>query len=628
MLALATSSGFAPTLVSLTGTGAAILAANNGTLDVGDSYAGEPIQIVLPVTQSLPSLSANVSSPFAVAIVANSGTPPGILPPTAFAASATAPCSGCYLVVEFLSQSVGSANGTLTLSTVSNGSPYVTALTVNALAVSGLVLSPSQQTFGEVPVQSVSAAQIFSLANLVAPISGTTIQRVSVSGEFQVVPNLTGGASCSGTVNPTDACYLEVAFSPVTVGPHVGTLIVTTDQGTVTSALIGYATSNPGVSFSPSSLIYRAVPDVSSGTQTVTVTNTGSALLTIGAPSSSSASFMTTSTCAMVAPGATCLITVDFTPGPAPVTATLTLPITASLNGQTIDLTTSLALSGTYTAQEQGFEILPSVVNLGAVAPGLVGLTREFTLHNLTAQQFTVKLQMPRDFPLADPNACSTVAPESSCQFSVSFLPAVAGPRTGTVFARGASTSGATAQGLMYLLSYGVGAASLTLTGFGIPNAPLTFAQLQSGQTATTTLMLTNNGSTAATVRRVSSNPPFLTSTTCGATLSQGASCGITVTYSPIDEVTAQDSLLPRNDSGVLTIESDAIDSPRSVLIVGSVAPIASSSPSSGASLATYTLSEGALTFANTETGSPSQAQTVTVQNTGTDVLHFSSILA
>ena len=625
LLSLATSSSFTPTVVGLSGTGSGILAANNGTIDVGDSYAGEPIQIVLPVTQSLPALTAKVSAPFGVAIVANDGSAVAALPPNAFAVSATGKCNSCSLVVEFFSQSAGAASGTLSLATVANGNPYLLTLTADALPVSGLVLSPLEQDFGTVPVHSKSATQVFELANLLAPASGTAIQSVVASGDFQLATNTSGGASCSGTVAATDACYINVVFTPTATGPRSGTLTVTTSGGTVTAALTGYGGEDPGVSFSPTSLIYRLTPDVSAGSQGVTVTNTGSATLTVGSPGVSSASFVASTACATLAPGANCAVTVNFIPGAGPVDATLTVPVTASLNGQLTDLTTMLALSGTYTEQDAGLEILPAQVNLGAEAPGTMGLTREFTLRNLTAQQMAISLQVPQNFPLAAPAACSTLAAGATCEFSVSFLPGVAGDLTATLFASGASSSG-TAQGLMYLEGYGAGTAALTLSGLPTPNSPVTFAQVQSGQTASQTLTVTNSGSAAATVRRVSSEPPFLAATTCGAALAVGQSCTVTVTYAPIDEVAAGADLSPRDDIGSLTIQSDAATSPMTVLLQGSVGPVVSSSPSSGAVLAAYSLSEGALTFANTATGSSSAAQSVTVQNTGTTILHFGAV--
>ncbi|WP_433985071.1 choice-of-anchor D domain-containing protein [Tunturiibacter empetritectus] len=62
----------------------------------------------------------------------------------------------------------------------------------------------------------------------------------------------------------------------------------------------------------------------------------------------------------------------------------------------------------------------------------------------------------------------------------------------------------------------------------------LDFGQVSSGQTATQTVTLTNTGATPLTIRRLTSQWPFLiTSTLCGATLPPTVSCTATLTYTP-----------------------------------------------------------------------------------------------
>ncbi len=306
----------------------------------------------------------------------------------------------------------------------------------------------------------------------------------------------------------------------------------------------------------------------------------------------------------------------------------LSIPVTSTQNNQSETSTYTVPLSGAYTTQNAGLEILPAQVNFGSNPTGSLGDTRQFTLTNLTAKTLAVTLAMPRQFPLADGSACATLPPSSSCTFSVSFLPATNGALTGTVSAQGTPTDGSgTVQSLAYMLAYGSGTGALALTGNTIPNSALNFGQLSSGQTASQTLTLTNPDPSAVTIHRITSEPPFLSTTTCGAALAPNAVCTVTLTYAPIDELpTGATSVLPRTDAGTLILESDAASSPTTLNLTGIAIPILSNSPASPSVLATYQLSESSLTFPNTTVGNASPAQVVTLTNTGTTTLHNLSI--
>jgi len=169
---------------------------------------------------------------------------------------------------------------------------------------------------------------------------------------------------------------------------------------------------------------------------------------------------------------------------------------------------------------------------------------------------------------------------------------------------------------------FGTSTGILSITGNIIPHSALNFGIPTSGQTSKQTLTLTNTGTGALTIRRITSEPPFYSATTCGTALAPTASCTVTITYSPIDQVTNSTGTPPRSDAGILMIESDAASSPDTIDLVGQVSPVTSSSTSNGATLAAFSLSQGALTFAATTIGNASPAQTITFSNTGTTTVH------
>jgi len=628
LLNVTAGSGFAPSTVALSGTSAALLPANNGTLALGQTLAGEPLTAWYQVQQSLTSLTVTSSSAaFGVALVNSSAQP--ALPPTSFGATATSACSSCWLGVQFLAQTAGAQSASLSLSTVAGGNPYLLTVTATALPVQGLLLTPVTQGFGPVPVNSTSAPATFTLANVLSTAVPVTVQSVSTSGDFAIMANNTGGASCTGTLAATASCFVQVAFAPAATGERSGTLTIVTSGGTVTAALNGFGSEDPGLAINSTALVFNEVPGSIATTQTITFTNTGASTLSLGTPLVSDPSFTVASNCSALAPSSTCSLTVSFTPQPATVAATLSVPVTQTVNGQTSTASYSIALTGAYTSENAGLELVPGQVNFGSNATGALGATREFTLSNLTAKTLNITLQMPRQFPLASPAPCAALAAGAACSFSVSFLPVTGGALTGTVFAEGVSSDGqTTAQTLNYMLGYGAGSGSLRISGNIVPNSPLNFGTVPSGQTATQTVTLTNIGSGALTVRRISSGPPFLSTTNCGAILAAGAACSVMLTYAPIDEISTGSTAAARSDAGTLIVESDAASSPDTLALTGAAQPVTSSDPASSAVLAAYSLSQSALSFANTPVGSASAAQTVTLTNTGTATLHWLGSIA
>jgi len=624
LLAVTGGSGFAPVYVALSGTATAILPTNNGMLDLGQTLVGEPVIAWYKVQQTLSSLSvATNSAAFGVAIVEDNGYGHGTLPPSAFAQSATSTCSNCYIGIQFLSQTTGLQGATLALTTVSAGNAYTLPLTGTALPVTGLLLTPIAQDFGPVAVNSSSAPKLFTLANLLTPAASVSITSVGASGDFAVVSNTSGGQTCA-TLAPTDACFVQVVFTPTATGQRTGTLTLVTSAGTLTAALSGNGLSDPGLAINPVELDFDNVPGTAALQQTVVLSNTGTTPLAIGTLTSSSASFVPSGSCSILAAGATCSITVTFTPGTAPTTGALSIPVTSTVNGQTTTVSYAVALNGLYTSQDAGLQIVPDVLNFGTTNVGALGVTRLFRVNNLTAKTLAVSLTLPRQFPLAVSAACATLAPFASCTFPVMYLPSTAGAATGTVFAQGTPSDGSPAvQALGYMQGFGSGAGVLTISGNLVPHSPLNFGAPNSGQSAQQVLTLTNSGSGPLTVRRVTSEPPFLSTTTCGAALAPNAACKVTVTYSPVDQVASGGSLpLPRADSGALVIESDAASSPDIIDLAGIVSPVTASANSNGALLATFGLSQGALTFANTGVGNASAAQAVIFTNTGNTALH------
>ena len=498
------------------------------------------------------------------------------------------------------------------------------ALTGIGLPLQGLTLTPATQDFGTIPLRSSSASVLFTLTNLTSSTTPITLSAPTTTADFTIAANTSGGPSCTGTLAQNASCSLQIVFSPTAIGPRTGTLTLPTTSGPVAATLSGFASPDPGLSLNPTALIFNNTPNLAATQQTVTLTNTGATQLQIGTPTTTLPNFQPTTTCSTLVPAATCTITVTFTPSAGPVTDALNIPADATNH--------TVSLTGTYTATNAGLQIVPSQVDFGPSATGSVGVTRQFTLNNLTAKSLAVTIDLPRQFVLAGP-LCSSLAPNASCNFSASFLPLTNADITGTIFAQANPTDGsAPLNGIGYLEGYGTGSATLAITGNLIPGNPLSFGQVNSGQTATQTLSLTNKSSaTPLTIRRITSGWPFLANTTCGATLTYHQTCTVNLSYSPLNQAqtptAGSPSTTPFNtDAGTLIIESDALTSPNVINLSGQATPIFVATPTNTAPLIAYTASQNSLTFPVTPVGDISAPQTVALSNTGTAVIHIAAL--
>jgi hypothetical protein len=641
LLAVTAGAGTTPAYVALSGVGTGIISpANNGTLSFGGVIAGQPsvqwYRITQPFTSfAIATASITLGSPYTAVIVEDIGYGHGQPPSSAFTTSATGTCYNCWVGVQFTPLATGLISGTLTLTSSATGSPYVLSLTGNGLPLTGLLMTPVVQDFGPVPINSTSTTELFAVTNLVAGGSSITVATPAVTGDFSVSNAVSGGVPCGGTLAYTATCFVQIVFAPSAAGSRTGTLTVQAGSSTATAALTGYGSADPGLALTPNALVFNNVPGSSSTQQTVTLLNTSTTAELVGTVSatttSSGATSFSASGCnnATLNAGATCAISVTFTPATASAAGTLTIPVTSTVGGAPVLTNYTVPLTGAYTTEDEGLEIVADDAEYGPQATGAAGVTRQFTIDNLTAKQLSLAIALPRQFVLSGA-PCSGLAPNASCNFSVAFLPLDNGDLTGTLFATGTPTDGsATLDGLSYVEGYGIGGGTLSVTGGLQSGEVLSFGQVPSGQPVQKTLTLMNSSSSATlTIRRITSGWPFLSTTTCGTTLAPAGYCTVTLTYTPINQVASgSNPPVSTTDSGELVIESDAASSPDLIDLTGRSTPFYTSSPTNVAPLATITPSQSSLTFAGTMVGNVSAPQTVTLDNTGTATLIINNIL-
>lgn len=618
--------------VTLSGTGSAILPANNGIL-FGDIPLNTPSVQWLKVQQALVAVTASSNdAAYQVILVEDSGYGHGQPPASSFSSTAMGSCLNCWLGVQFKPVATGADTSSISLSSSSAGKPTSVVVSGNGVPLAGLILTPVASDFGTVAVHSSSASTLLQLTNATSTAIATS--GAMVTGDYIATTEATGSAACSAAVlAPGASCFVAVQFIPTASGTRTGQLTVQTSAGVATAALTGTGATDPGISFMPSELRFDNVASTASTQQRVTVTNTSATVETIGTPTTTNARFSATSTCATLAPQASCAITVTYVPVAAMSYGALSIPVTTAPAGAASTTTYSVALGGLYTSESAGIQVIPgehNTVNFGSASIDTLTSSRVLHVNNLSGKALAVNVVAPRNFPVTA-STCATLPSGGSCDVSVQFVPQTAGSLTGTVLVQGLPTDGSTTQsGLGYLEGYGQGTGTLSITGNLSVAGVLSFGQLTSGQSASQTLTLTNpvSATGSVTVRRIQSSAPFLTTTTCGQPLAPGQSCTLTVTYAPVYQITGSTTLVAaRTDTSSIVIESSASIAPQFVNLSAQVAPIQAATDVNGEPLKTIALSQGSLTFANTAVGGSSALQSVTITNTGTDTVHISSRL-
>jgi len=327
-----------------------------------------------------------------------------------------------------------------------------------------------------------------------------------------------------------------------------------------------------------------------SGTQTVTVTNTGSSALTTGTVTATG-DFSATGNCvgSTVQPGKSCTIQVSFTPtGVGSRTGMLT--IFTTVNGG--ELTVSLSGSGTPSG---AVSLTPASINFNGVTGGvLVGQTSglfQVTASNSGSPALSFTSAVSGPFSIATNSCGSSIPADGSCNLMLIFTPTQAGAAAGSLTFT--DTSGTQTVALS-----GTGLSTATDT---VAPTTLTFPSTVMGQlSAVQTVTLTNSGGEPLTSISISvsgTNAADFQVATCTSSLGANSSCVISVQFDPSTS---------SSESATLTIRSSAADSPKSVSLSGT-----------GLRPAALQVTPLSLSFAAQTVGQSSAAQTVTVTNTG-----------
>jgi Bacterial Ig-like domain (group 2)/Protein of unknown function (DUF1573)/IPT/TIG domain/Abnormal spindle-like microcephaly-assoc'd, ASPM-SPD-2-Hydin/Galactose oxidase, central domain len=322
--------------------------------------------------------------------------------------------------------------------------------------------------------------------------------------------------------------------------------------------IVTLATLASGQTISPSSFNFGAhVISTTSSAHAFTLTNSLAISISISSITTSG-DFAQTNTCGTsLAASAHCTINVTFTPT---TTGTRTGTLTVTDSAANSPQTASLSGSG---------EVAAKVSTASAFGNQVVSTTSSAQALTLTNNQ-TISLHISAistsgDF--AQTNNCgSSIGAGATCTINVTFTPTTTGTRTGTL---SVTDDAANSPQTTSLTGTGVSPTTMMPTSWSFGSVAFTGS-------VSKVFQFTNNQTTTLTISSITTSGDFFQTNTCGTSLAAGASCNITVTFSP----TALGSR-----TGTLTVTDNASDSPKAggLTGTGAAAPtITSLSPTFG----------------------------------------------
>jgi len=450
---------------------------------------------------------------------------------------------------------------------VSQGAPSG-ATTVTAM--------PTSLSFSSTVVDQTSASQPITVKN-----TGTTATTIAITastnfGQTNSCPippaTLAGGATCT----------ITATFAPVNSGALTGNIAVT-DSATNSPQIVtlsGTATPAPTtVTTNPTSLAFGGVNvGTTSAVQTFTVQNPGTASTSIAI--AASANYSQINNCGtLLQIGTSCTVTVSFTP-----TASGSLPGTISITDSATTSPQTVSLTGTGLIT---MTVSPSTLAFGNQPMGTTSASQPITVKNTGTASTSITVAASTNYGQTN-NCGTTLGAGATCTINVTFSPTSTGSLPGSVTI---TDSAATSPQTVSLSGTGTGTGTVIVT---VTPATETFApQALNTTSASKAVTVKNTGTASTTISIAPATGDFAQTNGCGSSLGAGASCTITVTFTP----TTTGPL-----TGSIAISDQATGSPQNVSLTGT-------------GVAQVTLSPTTLAFGNEAVGGTSMAKIVTLTN-------------
>jgi len=410
-----------PQTIALSGTGLAppvTLSASSlsyGSVPVGETSGSQTVVITNVGTTTLSITSIAVTGTNASSFVfANS------------CGTSIAVGANCTVHGHFAPTTTGALTAAITIADNAPTSPQTIALSGTGLPPP-VTLSVSSLSFGSATIGTATASQYVTLTN-----TGTaTLSITSIAVTGADASSFAFGNSCGTSLAVGANCSIHGHFAPAKTGALTAAITITDSAATSpqTIALSGTGVAPP-VTLSPTSLAFGSITvGETSASQTVTLTNTGTAALSItsiAVTGASASSFVFANSCGTsLAVGANCTFHGHFAPTKAgAITAAITITDSASTSPQTIALSGTGLSSAPVTLSATSL-VFPATAVGSSSASDYVTMTNTGTAA-LTITSIAVTGANASSFVFA--NTCGTsLAAGASCSIHGHFAPTATG---------------------------------------------------------------------------------------------------------------------------------------------------------------------------------------------------------
>ena len=450
--------------------------------------------------------------------------------------------------------------------------------------VTGVNATPTALSFGSVATGSTSAAQAVTVANPTS--SAATVSSVTTSGDFSQTN------TCGSSIAASSSCAVSVKFAPTATGARTGSLTISAGGVTSTVSLSGTGTApGPVLNAAPASLSFPGtVVGSTAATQTVTVTNSGTTAASVSSVTATG-DFSQASNCSSIAAGGACTVTVTFTPtagGTRAGTLTVTSnannsPLTVGLTGNGISSTTNIAAGQPASASSSNSPYVAANMtdadpssyweSINGTFPqwAQVDLGRSFSIGKVTLKlppstAWGARTQTLSVLGSTDGNSFATIVGSAGYTFDPNASTntvTITFPATTARYVRVNITAntGWPAGQLSDFEVFPAAGGGSTSPVLSVSPSSLTYpSQTVATTSAAQPVTVTNTGTAAASMASVGITGDFAQSNNCGTSLAAGASCTVSVTFTPTASGTR---------SGSLAINSNAANNPVTVALSG-----------------------------------------------------------
>jgi len=531
---------FTNTSISITGTGVAAVHALSASPSTSLAFGAQPIgtfsaaqQIDITNTGNTPLTINSVSTPADFLITNNCP-----LTPSTLAVGVT-----CSVLVNLHPSAVGSLTNTLQILSDASSSPNSFTLTGTGLPlVSALSANPpSSLAFGAQPIGTFSAAQQIDITSTgSSPLTISAVSLTAGSRDYLLTNNCPISPS---TLAVGMTCSVLVNLHPSVTGAVPGTLQITSDAPSSPNNFSLTGTGLPALApvYSPSATSFTfaaqqiGTPSVG---QALTITNTGTASMSILSISSTAPEYAFTHNCpvpaATLGAGQSCTVNITFTPSAAG-----SRPGSISINTDATGSPHSITLSGSGTAAPVSSVTLnPPTLSFGSQGVGTTSASKQSVLTNSGSAALTIQsIAGLGDFGFVSncPLAPATIGPGSSCSIDVTFSPLSIGSQSASI---AINDDGPGSPHGVGLTGQGV---QIPVPAISVAGGPLTFGDRVVGSispvqsvtvsnTGQANLNLSSIVVSGSAFQRVTASPA---SSDCGAVVAPQASCQIALVFAP-----------------------------------------------------------------------------------------------